>query len=97
MTPTDRYPSQPLASVKEKPIAIAKFKEPIFRLGEFQNDFLEVEVAVYSLSAQDKSTGKILVGVRFGQMNIIRFVDRTLLYDMKKLNSKVLDNQPKII
>lgn len=92
MNPTEHYPSKPLTGITEKPIATAKFKEPIFRLGEFQNDFVEVEVAVYPLSFIDPTTNKTLVGVRFGQMNVIRFVDRNLLYNLKKSNSKILDN-----
>ncbi len=84
MTPTEYYPSKPLRGITEQPIATAKFKEPIFRLGVFQNDFIIVEVAVYPLSYIDPATNKTLVGVRFGQMNVVRFVDRALLYDVEK-------------
>lgn len=96
MTPTEHYPYQPLTSIKEQPIATAKFKEPIFRLGEFQNDFIEVDVALYPISVRDEATGKVLVGVRFGQMQVIRFVDRDLIYDIERFPSKPLDNQSKI-
>lgn len=84
MIPTDNYPSRPLATVREKPIGVAKFQEPVFRLGEFQGSYIEVEVQVYPISITDPRTDKALIGVRFGQMNVIRFVDRDLLYDMKK-------------
>ena len=82
--PTERYPSKPLSQIKEKPIGKAKFKEPIFRLGIFQNDYIEVEVEVYPIVVSDPSNEeKRLVAVRFGQMNVIRFVGQDLLYDMK--------------
>lgn len=85
--PVDQYPSQPLSKIKEKPIGTAKFKEPIFKLGEFQNDYIEVTVRVYPLSFETAHKKK-LVGVRFGEMNLIRFVDRDLLYDLQSLESE---------
>lgn len=82
--PTDRYPSKPLSQIREKPIGIAKFKEPIFKLGVFQNDYIEVELEVYPIVVNDPTNEeKRLVAVRFGQMNVVRFVDQSLLYDMK--------------
>ena len=82
--PTERYPSKLLSQIKEKPIGKAKFKEPIFRLGVFQNDYIEVEVEVYPIVVSDPSNEeKRLVAVRFGQMNVIRFVGQDLLYDIK--------------
>jgi len=82
--PTDRYPSKPLSQIREKPIGIAKFKEPIFKLGVFQDDYIEVELEVYPIVVNDPTNEeKRLVAVRFGQMNVVRFVDQSLLYDMK--------------
>lgn len=82
--PIDRYPTKPLTQIKERPIGKAKFKEPIFRLGVFQNDYIEVEVEVYPIVVSDPSNEeKRLVAVRFGQMNVIRFVGQDLLYDIK--------------
>ncbi len=82
--PKDRYPSKPLSQIKEKPIGKAKFKEPIFKLGVFQNDYIEVEVEVYPIVVNDPTNEENrLVAVRFGQMNFVRFVDQKLLYDMK--------------
>jgi len=82
--PTERYPSKPLSQIKEKPIGVAKFKEPIFKMGVFQNDYIEVELEVYPIVVNDPANeGKKLVAVRFGQMNVVRFVNQDLLYDMK--------------
>lgn len=82
--PIDRYPSKPLSQIKEKPIGIAKFKEPIFKMGVFQNDYIEVDVEVYPIVVSNpKNEEKKLVAVRFGQMNVVRFVDQALLYDIK--------------
>jgi len=82
--PVDKYPSQPLSKIKERPIGTAKFKEPVFKLGVFQNDYIEVTVKVYPLSFETAHK-KALVGVQFGEMNLLRFVDRDLLYDMEPL------------
>ena len=86
---TDFYPSKPLSAIKEKPIGTAKFQEPVFKLGEFQGRHIEVEVTVYPITGVDPTTQKPLIGVRFGQMNLVRFVDRDLLYDMQPLKPKV--------
>ncbi len=80
--PIDRYPSRPITEIKEKPIAVATFKEPVFKLGEFQDCYIEVNVKVYPVSFED-SNGRTLVGVRFGEMNLIRFIDRDLLFDVR--------------
>ena len=82
--PEDRYPSQPLKSITENPVATAKFKEPVFKLGVFQDRFIEVIVTVYPLSVASKS-GATLVGVQFGVMPVVRFVDKDLLYDVTPL------------
>lgn len=82
--PIDRYPTKPLTQIKEKPIGKAKFKEPVFKLGVFQNDYIEVEVEVYPIVVNDPSNEeKRLVAVRFGQMNVVRFIGQDLLYDIK--------------
>ena len=82
--PTDRYPTQPLSKIKERPIGKAKFKEPIFKMGVFQDDYVEVELEVYPIVVNDPANeGKRLVAVRFGEMNVVRFVNQDLLYDMK--------------
>ena len=80
MTPIDRYPSQLLTKITEKPIGMAKFNEPVFKLGVFQDRYIEVEVAVYPLEITDPTSKKTLIGVRFGQMNVIRFIDKSLLF-----------------
>lgn len=82
--PIDRYPTKPLTQIKERPIGKAKFKEPVFKLGVFQNDYIEVEVEVYPIVVSDPSNEeKRLVAVRFGQMNVVRFIGQDLLYDIK--------------
>lgn len=83
----DSYPSRPLSTIKEKPVAIADFNEPIFKLGKFQDHYIVVSVEVYPISYKDVS-GKMLVGVRFGEMNVIRFVDRDLLFRVEPLDSE---------
>ena len=83
MIKTDNYPSIPLSQIKGSPIAYAKFKEPIFKLGIFQDDWVEVEVAVYPTKIINENK-KVLVGVRFGKMNLIRYVPETELYGMRK-------------
>lgn len=81
--PTERYATKPLSQIREKPIGTAKFKEPIFKLGVFQNDYIEVEVEVYPIVVKQVNNGPRQVAVRFGQMNVVRFIDQRLLYDMK--------------
>ena len=83
--PTERYATKPLSQIREKPIGTAKFKEPIFRRGVFQNDYIEVEVEVYPIVIKPVNKGQPQVAVRFGQMNVVRFIDQRLLYDMKTL------------
>ena len=82
--PVDKYPSKLLSEIKEKPIGTAKFKEPVFKLGEFQDQYIEVEVEVYPLSLEN-AYGEKMVCVRFGVMNMVRFIDRDLLYDLAPL------------
>ncbi len=81
--PTERYATKPLSQIREKPIGTAKFKEPIFKLGVFQNDYIEVEVEVYPIVVKQVNKEPRRVAVRFGQMNVVRFIDQRLLYDMK--------------
>lgn len=83
--PTERYATKPLSQIREKPIGTAKFKEPIFKLGVFQNDYIEVEVEVYPIVIKPVNRRPPQVAVRFGQMNVVRFIDQRLLYDMKTL------------
>lgn len=79
----DRYISKSLNQITSKPIGVAKFKEPVFKLGAFQDRFIEVEVEIYPETIKDPNNNITLIGVRFGEMNILRFVDRTLIYDMR--------------
>lgn len=80
---TDSYPTIPLAQFKGKPVGKAKFKEPVFRRGTFQNRYIEVEVTVFSGEVMQPGTRIKLIPVRFGEMNVIRFVDEKLLYGRK--------------
>lgn len=80
--PVDKYLSKPLSEIKEKPIGTAKFQEPVFKLGEFQDQYIEVDVQVYPLSFED-AYGKKMICVRFGVMNMVRFIAYDLLYDFE--------------
>ena len=86
-TTVDTYPSRPLSTIKEKPVAIASFNEPIFKLGEFQDHYVQVDVEVYPLTYENVN-GKMLVGIRFGEMNLVRFIDKDLLFNMRPLDSE---------
>ena len=78
---SENYPSIPISKFDGKPIGKAKFKEPVFRRGIFQNKYIEVEVTVYSGDTVHPQTKKPLTPVRFGEMNVIRYVETSLLYD----------------
>ena len=81
---TDSYPTVLLNKFEGTPIGRAKFKEPVFKLGVFQNRYIDVIVVVYSGEIKHPQSGHILVPVRFGEMNAIRFVDKKLLdYNVK--------------
>lgn len=82
----DKYISHSLAKTNAKPIAIAKFNEPVFKMGEFQDRYIEVNVKIYPLKIQDpKNTNIELVGIQFGTMNVIRYVDPASLYDVQNM------------
>jgi hypothetical protein len=81
--PTDTYPTIPYQDVKTKPIGTAKFQEPIFTRGQFTGQYIEVIVSVYPFNMEDPNTGQELVAVRFGQMNVIRFLDPNYLYEVQ--------------
>ena len=83
MAVTDQYPTIPLAQFQGKPIGKAKFKEPVYRRGVFQNQYIEVEVTVFSGEVMQPGTRIRLIPVRFGKMNVIRFVNEKLLYERK--------------
>ena len=76
---TDFYPTVLLDKFDGRPIGKANFKEPVFKLGIFQNRYIDVVVVVYSGEIEHPQSGHILVPVRFGEMNVIRFVDKKLL------------------
>ena len=78
---TGTYPTIPLTTFKGRPIGKAMFKEPVFRRGVFQENYIEVEVEVYSGDIPHPQTQKKMTPVRFGEMQVIRFVDDALLYD----------------
>jgi len=80
--PIDKYPIKPLSEISEKPIAKANFREPVFKLGKFQDRYIEVEVDVYPVYIKN------YIGVRFGQMNVLRFVDKSLLYNINSINNQ---------
>lgn len=79
----DKYISVPLHTIKSKPNGKAKFLEPIFKMGRFLGGHVEVEVTTYPDKVKHPTTGEELTAVRFGQMNIIRFVETKFLYDMR--------------
>ena len=80
---SENYPSVPLNKFNGKQTGTAMFKEPVFKLGAFQNRYIEVEVTIYSGDITHPQTTKKLIPVRFGQMNVIRYVESELLYDRK--------------
>ena len=82
--PVDQYLSRPLNTITKQPIGTAKFKEPVFKRGIFQHDYIEVVVEVYSIVIPNPADNeKNLVAVRFGEMAVVRFVDQKSLYDLK--------------
>lgn len=76
---TDYYPTIPLDKFDGRPTGKAKFKEPVFKLGVFQHRYIDVEVTVYSGDIKHPQTGVIMTPVRFGQMSVIRLVEKKLL------------------
>lgn len=76
---TDTYPTVQLNKFDGRPIGRADFKEPVFKLGAFQNRYIDVVVTIYSGEITHPQTGQTLVPVRFGEMTVIRFVDKKLL------------------
>ena len=78
-TPTDNYPSLKLSKLDARPKGMAKFNEPVFKQGVFQNTYIEVEVMVYDKIIEHPDTGQVMMPVRFGEMDVVRFVDVTLL------------------
>ena len=80
---TDIYPSVPLAKFEGRPTGKANFKEPVFKLGVFQDCYIEVEITVYSPEIVHPETQQKMVPVRFGEMQVIRYVDEKLLYNRK--------------
>lgn len=77
--PSDTYPTLDIEKYMA-PIGTAKFQEPIFSKGEFIGQYLEVSLTLYPFNAERDGTE--LVAVRFGQMDVLRFVDPNLLYDV---------------
>ena len=76
---TDSYPTIALDKFNGRPVGKANFKEPVFRKRIFQNKYIDVVVTVYSGEIKHPQSGHTLVPVRFGEMNVIRFVDKKLL------------------
>ena len=81
----DNYITVPLNKLASQPIGKAKFQEPVFKLGKFQNMHIEVEVTVYPDKTLHPQTRKEMTPVRFGSMNAIRFIESEFLYDFRKL------------
>lgn len=88
MHKTDNYHTVPISQVCGGPVGKAKFKEPIFKLGVFQNDWIEVLVDIYPIKVVNPGDKKIMIGVRFGEMNVIRYVYESDLYDVELYNKK---------
>ena len=78
---TESYPTVPLAKFEGRPTGKAMFKEPVFRRGVFQDRYIEVEVTVYSGEIIHPQTRQQLTPVKFGEMQVIRFVETKLLYN----------------
>ena len=76
---TDSYPTVPLDAFEGRPIGEAKFREPVFKLGVFQNRYIDVIVTVYQGEIKHPQSGHTLVPVRFGEMNVIRYIDKKQL------------------
>jgi len=76
---TENYPTVPLAKFDGRPIGKAGYKEPVFKRNIFQNRFIDVIVTVYSGEIQHPTSGHVLVPVMFGEMNVIRYLDKTQL------------------
>jgi len=79
MMPVGQYPTVEITKFEGKPVGKANFKEPIFHKGVFTEEYLDVEVTVFSGQSVLPGTREILIPVRFGEMNVIRFVNRELL------------------
>lgn len=77
---TESYPTVPLTKFDGRPTGKAKFNEPVFRRGVFQDRYIEVEVTVYSGEIYPPGSRQKMVPVRFGEMQVIRFVDEKLLF-----------------
>lgn len=78
---TESYPTIPLIKFDGRPKGKAMFNEPVFRRGVFQDRYIEVEVTVYSGEVYPPGSRQKLVPVRFGEMQVIRFVNENLLYN----------------
>lgn len=81
--PTENYPAIPFDSSKHTAIGQADFQEPVFSQGKFIGDYIEVTVTLYPIRSHEPETGRELVAVRFGEMNVIRMVDPNLLYNIR--------------
>ena len=77
---TESYPSILLTKFDGRPIGKANFNEPVFRRGVFQDRYIEVEVTVYSGEIYPPGSRQKMVPVRFGEMQVVRFVDENLLF-----------------
>jgi hypothetical protein len=76
---TEAYPSVPLKTFQGRPIGKANFEEPVFKRGVFQDRYITVVVTVYSGKMVHPTTNQQLIPVQFGEMSVIRFVEKTLL------------------
>lgn len=78
---TESYPTVPLTKFDGRPAGKAMFNEPVFRRGVFQDRYIEVEVTVYTGEIVHPQTKQKLTPVRFGEMQVVRFVETKLLYN----------------
>lgn len=83
-----RIPEQIPLSAGQKPIGTAKFQEPVYKLGVFQNRHIEVTVKVYGRGTFGDST--IYCFVQFGEQPFLKVVPQTKLSDITPFS---VDNQ----
>ena len=81
---SENYPTVPLSKFHGRMKGKAMFKEPVFKLGVFQDRYIDVEVMIFEGDVKHPNLSVILTPVRFGQMNVIRYVDSKLLIMLKK-------------
>lgn len=82
----DGYPSIPLTKIQGNIIGEAKFNEPIFSKNKKLDNTIKVNVFLYP-SKITLNNGNIFQCVRFGEMNILRYVPINELHDIRYYDS----------